>query len=165
MSESPRTAAILRSLPGCGRRPRNGKIARLPQDTRELINQMLDDGLPYARILDKLRNSPLPTLPYPISEMNLSNWYRGGFRDWRRHRDQEKFLKNAAPLPFDQPEPNNLATPNPPLANLQPVATTPVPLAAPLRLLKARLAQTAPQSHLLKPTTPSSRPLQSLPPR
>ena len=147
MSEFPRTAAILRSLPGSGRRPRNGKIAHLPQDTRELINQMLDDGLPYARILDKLHNSAMPPLPYPISEMNLSNWFRGGFQDWRRQREQEKFLKNATHLPFAQPEPT-------PLANLQPAAGTPAPLAANLSLLKAKLAQTARQSHHLKANGP-----------
>jgi len=33
---------------------RNGKIARLPKATRDLINRMLDDGLPYHVILDEL---------------------------------------------------------------------------------------------------------------
>jgi hypothetical protein len=79
-------------------------------------------GLPYVRILHKLHNSVVPPLPYPISEMNRSNWYPGGFQDWRRQRKREEFLKNATPLPFDQPEPHNLAIPNPPLANLPPAA-------------------------------------------
>ncbi len=86
MSETLKTATILRSITASGRRQRNGKIARLPQDTRELINHMLDDGLPYATILHKLHSPAGPALPYLISEMNLSNWYRGGFNDWRRQR-------------------------------------------------------------------------------
>ena len=33
---------------------RNGKIARLPKETRDMINRMLDDGLPYRVIIDEL---------------------------------------------------------------------------------------------------------------
>ncbi|HWX18672.1 MAG TPA: hypothetical protein VN578_02085 [Candidatus Binatia bacterium] len=60
--------------------PRNGKVARLPASTRDLINGMLEDGLSYPAIIDKLQTAGC--LPYPLSEMNLSNWYHGGYRDW-----------------------------------------------------------------------------------
>src|SRR5260221_13177356 len=52
-------------------RPRNGKIARLPQAMREHINQMIEDGVPYHAIIDRLKDSDTPP-PIAISEMNLS---------------------------------------------------------------------------------------------
>jgi len=89
------TKAINTSL-GWHRHPRNGKVARLPEPTRNAINAMLEDGLPYRAILERLQhpngpplqNSSLPPLPYPLSEMNLSNWYRGGYRDWLRNKSK-----------------------------------------------------------------------------
>src|SRR6266849_1018277 len=74
--------------------PRNGKVARLPEPVREQINQILDDGMPYRAILDKLRESG--AAPYPISEMNLSNWYRGGYREWRIEQQDRELLARAA---------------------------------------------------------------------
>ena len=38
-------------------------------------------------------------LPYPISQMNLSNWYRGGYQDWLKHK-----FDPAAPLDSASPE-------------------------------------------------------------
>ena len=40
-----------------------------------------------------------PVLPYPISQMNLSNWYRGGYQDWLKHK-----LETAARLDSASPE-------------------------------------------------------------
>jgi hypothetical protein len=67
---------------------------------------MLDDGLPYRAILQKLVASPsttpslqhsnAPSLHPPLSLMNLSNWFHGGYQDWRR--------SNSSPTP--NPEPN-----------------------------------------------------------
>jgi hypothetical protein len=65
---------------GWHQHPRNGKVARLPESTRLRINRMLEDGLAYRDIIDTLDRADL--LPYPLSEMNLSNWYRGGYQDW-----------------------------------------------------------------------------------
>ena len=73
-------------------RPRNGKVAKLPEAIRNRINLMIEDGLPYASILEKLRESSDALLPYAISEMNLSNWYRGGYQDWRA-RQQENTVQ------------------------------------------------------------------------
>jgi len=33
---------------------RNGKIARLPNEVREKVNQMLEDGVTYPRIVEHL---------------------------------------------------------------------------------------------------------------
>jgi len=86
---SPHSSAFFRALAsrvGLKNRPRNGKVARLPEPIRNQINLMLEDGLPYRAILDRLPHSTAPPLHYSLSEMNLSNWKNGGFQDWRLHR-------------------------------------------------------------------------------
>ncbi len=73
--------------------PRNGKIARLPEPTRNLINRMLDDGFRYRDIIIKLQSPgdpSIPPLPYPLSEMNLSNWRKGGFQDYCRRQFEQQ---------------------------------------------------------------------------
>jgi hypothetical protein len=86
---------------GWNQHPRNGKIARLPGSIRQRINQMLDDGLPYRAIIQKLRDQPLP---YAISEMNLSNWYHGGYQDYLRQSEAE-VIRNLTGLTKPLPPP------------------------------------------------------------
>ena len=57
----------------------HGKIAQLPKALRDQVNDMLDNGFPYARIIEKLQASD-PPLPYAISEMNLSRWKDNGYQ-------------------------------------------------------------------------------------
>lgn len=85
---------------GWNRHPRNGKVARLPEPLRNRVNQMLEDGLRYRDIILKLQQDGC--LPYALSEMNLSNWYRGGYQDWLRDK-----AKAAVGLPakFDVTRP------------------------------------------------------------
>src|SRR3954453_7142339 len=80
----------LNCLLGWNQHPRNGKVARLPEPTRTRINQMLENGLPYRAIIRHLNETE--TLPYPLSEMNLSNWFQGGYQDYLRAH-----LTNEAP--------------------------------------------------------------------
>src|SRR5213594_588802 len=96
---SPRTLArmnqhkfdqFLQSLPGWRKRPLRGKVARLPEALRNQINRMIEDGITYRAIIEKLRRSSAAPLPYAISEMNLSNWRRSGYADWR----EEEFWKS-----------------------------------------------------------------------
>jgi hypothetical protein len=56
---------------------RNGKVARLPAELREQINQMLDDGVPYKKIIENLGEAGKH-----INEDNISNWRLGGFQDY-----------------------------------------------------------------------------------
>ena len=63
------------SLSGIRRR-RTGKIARLPETVRAQINQMLDDGLLYATIIEKLGESGRG-----LNYHNLKHWRRGGYQD------------------------------------------------------------------------------------
>ena len=68
---------------------RNGKVARLPDEVREEVNQKLRDGLAYPAIAEHLA-----ALGHPgVSTQNLSAWFQGGYQDWERARRQAETLK------------------------------------------------------------------------
>jgi hypothetical protein len=74
----------------------NGKIAQLPKVLRDQVNRMLDDGVPYKAIIEKLEQSSDPPLPYKILEMNISRWKDNGYQKYLRHqewRDQLRILR------------------------------------------------------------------------
>src|SRR5437870_515755 len=57
---------------------RNGKIARLPKLERDLVNRMLHNHVPYAKIV-----GALDELAIKATERNISNWKtRGGYKEW-----------------------------------------------------------------------------------
>lgn len=60
---------------------RNGKVARLPKELRELVNSMLEDGIPYDRICLKLADHG-----HHLNPDNLSRWHAGGFQDWLKEQ-------------------------------------------------------------------------------
>jgi hypothetical protein len=58
-------------------RRRNGNVARLPKEIRQRINEMLDDGVPYNRIIENLGDHG--------KELNADIMYRwkiGGYQDY-----------------------------------------------------------------------------------
>ena len=58
---------------------RNGRIARLPKNVRDMISHMLADGVPHKRILVALEELEITG----ISLRNISNWAtRGGYQEW-----------------------------------------------------------------------------------
>lgn len=57
---------------------RTGKIARLPEEIRNELNEMLDDGVEYQRIIDWLAGKGFPGFKHN----NISRWKDGGFEDW-----------------------------------------------------------------------------------
>lgn len=68
---------------------RRGKIARLPSFVRDMLNDRLRDGEQARAILKWLHS--LPTVcsildaefdGKPINEQNLSDWRKGGYREW-----------------------------------------------------------------------------------
>ncbi|MDR3404929.1 MAG: hypothetical protein P4L99_20665 [Chthoniobacter sp.] len=68
---------------------RNGKIARLPKAIRDELNQRLQDGIEGKSLVEWLNGLPeVQSLVqtqfdgYPIREQNLSQWKKGGYRDW-----------------------------------------------------------------------------------
>jgi hypothetical protein len=77
---------------------RNGKIARLPSQTREQLNRRLEDGEPGKRLVQWLNELPQVKemlerdfAGRPISEQNLSEWKQGGYQDWLRLEQDREF--------------------------------------------------------------------------
>ena len=56
---------------------RNGKVARLPLALREQINHMLDDGVPYKTIIERLGEAGKH-----LNKDSISNWRLGGYQDY-----------------------------------------------------------------------------------
>ena len=80
-----------------------GKIARLPRELREQLNQRLEDGEPGKRLVAWLNELPAVRALLAaefggaaIKEQNLTNWKQGGFRDWRMEQQAEAFAQSAA---------------------------------------------------------------------
>ncbi|HEV2207843.1 MAG TPA: hypothetical protein VG167_03660 [Verrucomicrobiae bacterium] len=69
---------------------RNGKIARLPKATRDMLNRMLDDGLPARVIIDELGDAGKG-----LNAQNLTNWVQGGYQDYLK---QQAELERAKAL-------------------------------------------------------------------
>jgi len=68
---------------------RTGKVARLPHEIRELLNQKLLDGIQGRQLVDWLNGLPEVQEVMirdfdgrAISEQNLTEWKQGGFRQW-----------------------------------------------------------------------------------
>jgi hypothetical protein len=78
-----------------GRRRSQGKVARLPLLIRNFVNQSLRDGLCYREIVGLLAAKGFPG----FNEQNLSNWSRGGYRQWlamqERFETQSPLSENA----------------------------------------------------------------------
>jgi hypothetical protein len=79
---------VLHSSPGDGGPVLHRKIAKLPKPLRDLINTMLEEGCCAREIIAKLQASADPPLPYPISEVNISDWKNTGYR--RRVAEQDR---------------------------------------------------------------------------
>jgi len=63
---------------------RVGKIARLPHEVRQQINEMIQDGVPYEQIIQTLQQRGYPD----FNPQNLTNWKEGGFQDWLREQER-----------------------------------------------------------------------------
>jgi alpha-L-fucosidase 2 len=81
---------------------RVGKIARLPRLLRDELNRRLDDGQPGVRLVEWLNGLEETRIVLrgsfggrPVNAQNLSEWKRGGYREWLARRD---FLEQAAEL-------------------------------------------------------------------
>jgi hypothetical protein len=71
----------------------NGKIARLPKVLRDQVNRMLDDGVPYKAIIEKLEQSTAPPLPYKLLEINISRWKDNGYQHYLRRQEWRDDLR------------------------------------------------------------------------
>src|SRR6266566_5104707 len=59
------------------------KIDRLPKATRDMINIMLDDGLPYRVIIDELAETGRGLTP-----QSLTQWLKSGYEDYLKNREK-----------------------------------------------------------------------------
>src|SRR2546425_13233488 len=57
------------------------KIARLPKVTRDMLNVMLDDSLPYHVILDELGEAA-----QGLTASSLAQWVKGSYQDYLKER-------------------------------------------------------------------------------
>src|SRR5258708_4747582 len=94
-SSPPSTAstAPAQSLAGSSSTTRIGKIARLPKEIRNELNERLQDGERGVDLVVWLNDLPKvqETLAQffhgrPVTEQNLSEWRWGGYNDWGRHQ-------------------------------------------------------------------------------
>jgi len=67
---------------------RTGKVARLPKVLRDHVNQMLLDGVPFAKIIETI-GEPAKD----ITEKNIGNWKTGGYQDWLLDLDRNDALR------------------------------------------------------------------------
>src|SRR5436309_1131263 len=68
---------------------RQGKVARLPNEIRNLVNTMLNDGCPYPAIVRRLGHPGLIV-------HNISRWRKGGYEDWLGAQEKSDLEKLRA---------------------------------------------------------------------
>lgn len=78
---------------------RTGKIARLPHAIREQLNRRLQDGEQGKTVLSWLNSLPevqavlaADFTGQPINPQNLSEWRRGGYRDWLDQQEAKALI-------------------------------------------------------------------------
>jgi hypothetical protein len=79
---------------------RNGKIALLPKAVQEQLNRRLDDNEPGEKLVVWLNSLPEVQAVMAaefggrrIREQNLSEWRKGGYRDWLRRQERCQLLR------------------------------------------------------------------------
>jgi hypothetical protein len=77
-------------------RTRVGKVARLPKASRDKLNTMMLDGVPYLRIIEAFA-----TEAPGLTEVNLSHWKTGGYLDWLRNMQITEAIKAKHELAND----------------------------------------------------------------
>jgi hypothetical protein len=87
---------------------RNGKIARLPRAVRERLNRRLRDGEEGKKLVVWLNELPEVKAVLaaefggkPIREQNLSEWKKGGYRDWLTHQESLEVAEKIAEEAID----------------------------------------------------------------
>jgi hypothetical protein len=63
--------------PEPGRYRRRGNVARLPKAVRDKINVMIEDGVPYKEIIERLGEEGKG-----LGKSSLTRWKNGGYKDW-----------------------------------------------------------------------------------
>ena len=83
--------------------PRNGKIARLPREIRDELNERLEQSEESPQLLGWLNALPEVREVVQsrfagalISKQNLSEWRQGGFQEWLARRDLVEEARDVA---------------------------------------------------------------------
>src|SRR5439155_17882873 len=63
-------------------------IARLPKQTRDMINVMLEDGLPYHVLIDELGEAG-----HGLNIQSLAEWVQGRYQQYLKNRDTIEHVK------------------------------------------------------------------------
>ncbi|MGZ4973428.1 MAG: hypothetical protein ACXWDN_11765 [Limisphaerales bacterium] len=71
-------------------RKRWGKIARMPFETREWLNEQIRDGVTYAEISAALKTKGFDG----VTKFDLSTWRRGGHQEWLRDQERMAAIRN-----------------------------------------------------------------------
>jgi len=72
------------------------KIARLPKATRDMLNLMLDDRLPYHVIVDELGETA-----QGLSVGSLAKWVKAGYADYLKERQTIEDVKTQSEFAAD----------------------------------------------------------------
>ena len=72
------------------------KLARLPKATRDMLNVMLDDRLPYHVILDELGETA-----QGLSAGSVAKWTKAGYEDYLKERQATEEVKSQAEFAAD----------------------------------------------------------------
>jgi hypothetical protein len=77
-----------------------GKIARLPRNLRDELNQRLENGEPAGAILPWLNALPEVKAMLadrfaasPVNQQNLTNWRQGGYQHWLEGRAHHNLVR------------------------------------------------------------------------
>src|SRR5947209_12856757 len=71
-------------------------IARLPKPTRDMLNVMLDDNLPYHVILDEVGEAAQGLTPSSLAE-----WVKAGYADYLKERQTIEDVKTESEFAAD----------------------------------------------------------------
>jgi hypothetical protein len=86
-----------RSTPGADQPAAlSANIARLPKETRDMINVMLDDGLPYHILLEELGEGGQKLTP-----QSLTDWVQGRYQDYLKNREVVEETKSQIEFATD----------------------------------------------------------------
>src|SRR4051794_32981430 len=72
------------------------KITRLPKVTRDMLNLMLDDGLPYHVIVDELGQTA-----QGLPAGGLAQWVKAGYADYLKERQTVEDVKTQSEFAAD----------------------------------------------------------------
>src|SRR4051812_1129203 len=75
-------------LPNQTARRRTGKVALLPAELRQFVNDSLENGLAYKTIA-----AELTAKGHPMAKHNIGTWARGGYRDYLQDEQQNQIMR------------------------------------------------------------------------